>query len=118
VLGAAVGAPLPYLTDRAVQRRHDTLFPWGTFTVNVIGSFILGAVVGAARAGAASRRSSSGSASGSAEHSPPIRPLSYETLRLTEDGARFFAAANVVATIVAGLGAAVVGASISQALWS
>ena len=30
--------------------------------------------------------------------------LSYETLRLTEDGARFFAAANVVASIVAGLG--------------
>ena len=44
--------------------------------------------------------------------------LSYDTLRLTEDGARFFAAANVVASIVAGLGAAFVGASISQALWS
>jgi len=44
--------------------------------------------------------------------------LSYETLRLAEDGARFFAAANVVAGIVAGLGAAFVGAAISQALWT
>jgi CrcB protein len=30
-VGAAVGAPLRYLADRAVQARHDSLFPWGTF---------------------------------------------------------------------------------------
>ena len=34
-LGAAVGAPARYLTDRAIQSRHATVFPWGTFTVNV-----------------------------------------------------------------------------------
>jgi CrcB protein len=37
-VGAAVGAPLRYLVDRAVQARHDSLFPWGTFTVNVAGN--------------------------------------------------------------------------------
>ena len=42
--------------------------------------------------------------------------FSYETLRLTENGARFFAAANVVASIVAGLGAAFVGAAIGQTI--
>ena len=47
ILGAAVGAPLRYATDRVVQSRHDTGFPWGTFTVNVVGSFVLGVVVGA-----------------------------------------------------------------------
>lgn len=26
-VGAAVGAPLRYLIDRAVQGRHDSLFP-------------------------------------------------------------------------------------------
>jgi CrcB protein len=41
-LGAAVGAPLRYLVDRAVQTRHDSLFPWGTFAVNAAGSFLLG----------------------------------------------------------------------------
>ncbi|RSS37703.1 fluoride efflux transporter CrcB, partial [Streptomyces sp. WAC07061] len=35
VAGAVVGAPLRYLTDRAVQARHDSVFPWGTFVVNV-----------------------------------------------------------------------------------
>ena len=84
VLGAAVGAPLPYLTDRAVQRRHDPLFPWGTFTVNVIGSFILGAVVGAARAGAASPQVQLGLAVGFCGALTSYSTLSYETLRLTE----------------------------------
>ncbi len=118
MLGAAVGAPLRYLTDRAVQRRHDTIFPWGTFSVNVIGSLILGAVIGAARAGAAPHEVQLGLGVGFCGALTTYSTLSYETLRLAEDGARFFAAANVVASIVAGLGAAFVGAAISQALWT
>jgi fluoride exporter len=43
-LGAAVGAPLRYLTGRALDAR----FPWGTLTVNLLGSALLGALVGAA----------------------------------------------------------------------
>ena len=62
IAGAMVGAPLRYLTDRAVQSRHDTVFPWGTFTVNVVGSLILGLLTGAASAGAAARTSSCSSA--------------------------------------------------------
>lgn len=118
LLGAAVGAPLRYLTDRAVQRRHDTLFPWGTFSVNVIGSFVLGAVIGAARAGAVPQQVQLGLGVGFCGALTTYSTLSYETLRLAETGARFFAAANVVASIVAGLGAAFVGAAISQAIWS
>ena len=30
-VGAVVGAPLRYLVDRAMQARHDSLLPWGTF---------------------------------------------------------------------------------------
>lgn len=48
VVGAALGAPARFLTDRWVQSRHDSVFPWGTFTVNAVGSFVLGAVLGAA----------------------------------------------------------------------
>lgn len=43
--------------------------------------------------------------------------FSHETLRLAETGARFFAAANVVASVVAGLGAVFVGAAIAEAVW-
>src|SRR5262249_15515966 len=44
--GAAVGAPLRYLTDRAVQGRHDSAFPFGTLTVNLLASLVLGLVTG------------------------------------------------------------------------
>ena len=37
-LGAAVGAPLRFV----VARRLDGRVPWGTFVVNVSGSFLLG----------------------------------------------------------------------------
>jgi len=38
----------------------------------------------------------------------------YETVRLAQDGARFYAVANVVASVVAGLGAGVVGMALAQ----
>ena len=41
-LGAGLGAPARYLTDRAIQSRRRALFPWGTVTVNVLASLILG----------------------------------------------------------------------------
>jgi CrcB protein len=43
--------------------------------------------------------------------------FSYETLRLAEEGARFYAAANVVVSVVAGLGAAFTGVAVARALW-
>ena len=47
LIGGALGAPLRYLTDLLVQARHDSILPWGTLTVNVVGSFVLGAVAAA-----------------------------------------------------------------------
>jgi CrcB protein len=52
--GAAVGAPLRYLTDKHLVHRllvgtaTGTPFPWGTLTVNVLGSFVLGLMTGTA----------------------------------------------------------------------
>ena len=43
--------------------------------------------------------------------------FSYETLRLWEDGAAFYAVANVVISVGAALGAAFTGAAIAQSLW-
>jgi len=118
VAGAMVGAPLRYLTDRAVQRRHDTVFPWGTFTVNVTGCLILGLLTGAAAAGAATSRLQLLLGTGLCGALTTYSTFSYETLRLAEDGARFYAAANVVASVVAGLGAAFVGVAVAQAWWA
>ncbi|MBA2805966.1 fluoride efflux transporter CrcB [Streptomyces sp. KM273126] len=118
VVGGMVGAPLRYLTDRAVQKRHDTVFPWGTFAVNVAGCLILGLLTGAVLAGAASSDVQLLLGTGLCGALTTYSTFSYETLRLAEDGARFFAVANAVASVVAGLGAAFVGAAFADALWA
>ncbi|MBD8607928.1 fluoride efflux transporter CrcB [Aeromicrobium sp. CFBP 8757] len=47
-LGAAVGAPTRYLVDLFVESRHSSSLPWGTITVNAIGSFVIGFIAGLA----------------------------------------------------------------------
>lgn len=46
-LGAAVGAPVRYVTAHLL----DETLPWGTILVNVVGSFLLGAFSGLAMTG-------------------------------------------------------------------
>lgn len=112
-LGAVVGAPARYLTDRAVQSRHDTVFPWGTLAVNVLASFVLGVVAGAPglspRLGALVGTGFCGALS-------TFSTFSYETVRLVEERDRFYAVANVVVSLAAGLGAAALGWSVGAAL--
>ncbi|MFE1881270.1 fluoride efflux transporter CrcB [Streptomyces diastatochromogenes] len=118
VVGAMVGAPLRYLTDRAVQARHDSLFPWGTFVVNVTGSLILGLLTGAVSAGAAGPHLQLLIGTGLCGALTTYSTFSYETLRLTEAGAGLYAAANAVASVAAGLAAAFAGVSLAGALWA
>jgi CrcB protein len=117
VAGAMVGAPLRYLTDRAVQGRLDshgsTVFPWGTLTVNITGCLVLGILTGAASPADVRLLLGTGLCGALTTYST----FSYETLRLAEQGARFYAAANVIVSVVAGLGAAFTGAAVAQALW-
>jgi CrcB protein len=117
VAGAVVGAPLRYLTDRAVQSRHDSVFPWGTFTVNVVGCLILGTVTGAVAAGAASSRLQLLLGTGLCGALTTYSTFSYETLRLAETGAGRYAVANVVGSVAAGLAAVYAGAELAAALW-
>ena len=44
-LGAALGAPLRYIVGREMQRIKPTLFPIATFSVNIIGAFVLGLLI-------------------------------------------------------------------------
>ncbi|WP_406379465.1 fluoride efflux transporter CrcB [Streptomyces sp. NBC_01618] len=117
IAGAMVGAPLRYLTDRTVQSRHDSLFPWGTFTVNVVGCLVLGLLTGAVAAKAASSDVQLLLGTGLCGALSTYSTFSYETLRLTQDGARLYAAANIAVSVVAGLGAAFTGTALAQAVW-
>ncbi|GAA2830405.1 fluoride efflux transporter CrcB [Kribbella solani] len=114
IAGGLIGAPLRYVADRAVQARHDSLFPWGTFSVNVIGSFILGFLTGASSLFPDSIQFFAGT--GFCGALTTYSTFSYETIRLFEDRARFLAVANVTASIVAGLGSVFLGTAVSQSL--
>ncbi|MFJ9644572.1 fluoride efflux transporter CrcB [Streptomyces sp. NPDC004244] len=118
VAGAVVGAPLRYLTDRAVQARHDSVFPWGTFAVNTGACLVLGALTGATLAGAGSPRWSLLLGTGLCGALSTYSTFSYETLRLAETGRRFLAGANVAASVLAGLGAVVLGSQVARQLFA
>ena len=49
VLGAAIGGPLRFVIDQ--QIRKYTTKPYGIFTVNILGSFLLGLTYGRAEQG-------------------------------------------------------------------
>jgi CrcB protein len=112
VLGAAVGAPARYLTDRAVSARHDTVFPWGTFIVNITGSALLGFLAALPGHGAAGVITGTAFCGAFTTYST----FSYETFRLAGDRAYLFAALNAAASVIAALGAAYFGMAIAQAI--
>ena len=106
-LGAMFGAPLRYLTDRAVQSRHESLFPWGTLSVNLVGCLILGGLAGAGQAVPGELHALLGT--GFCGALSTYSTFSYETLRLIERRCYFYASANVLVSVIAGLGAALLG---------
>ena len=115
-VGGAVGAPLRYLTDRFVSSRHDSLFPWGTFIVNVVGSFLLGLLAGAALVGAGTSDLGLLLGVGLCGALTTYSTFSYETARLFEQRARLYAVANIAGSVLAGLVAVTAGYALTAAV--
>ena len=116
-LGGAAGALLRYYTDRAVQGRHGGVLPWGTLTANVLGSFVLGVLVGAAAVADLPQGVVLGVGVGFCGALTTYSTFGYETLRLTESGDLLHAGVNVLLNLVLGLGAAGLGLALSAPLW-
>lgn len=111
LLGGAVGAPARYLTDQAVQRRHGTAMPWGTWTVNVSGSLALGVVVAAGPGWLVTL-----AGTGFCGALTTFSTFGYETVRLAEEGELSSAVWNAVGSLTAGLAAAALGWWLGSAL--
>ncbi|MFJ9061591.1 CrcB family protein [Streptomyces sp. NBC_00111] len=113
LVGGAVGAPLRYLTDRAVRARHGAglpyVFPWGTLAANAAGSLLLGLLTGASVSDPAFALLATGLCGALTTYST----FSYETLRLAETGRGFLAGANVLVSLLVGLGAVFLGAELA-----
>lgn len=107
--GGAVGAVLRYLVDRRVQRLSDSDFPFGTLTVNVVGSAILGLLAGLMLTGQSADAVHAAVGVGLCGSFTTYSTFGYETVRLLTEKARLHAVLNVAVTIAAGLGAAALG---------
>ncbi|HEV7789621.1 MAG TPA: fluoride efflux transporter CrcB [Pseudonocardia sp.] len=112
LLGGATGAPLRYLADRVVQSRHDSGFPWGTFTVNTVGSLILGVVLGSTASPHLVALIGTGFCGALTTYST----FGYETVSLAGRRALLYATLNAFGSVAAGLGAAGLGLAIGAAL--
>lgn len=114
--GGMIGAPARYLADRAVQARHDSVFPWGTFAVNMTGSAMLGFLLGAARHLGLPPGLFALLGTGFCGSLTTFSTFGYETLRLLEDGAVAEAGVNVIGSLAAGLLLAWLGFLLAGAL--
>jgi CrcB protein len=103
-IGGALGSVARYTLSIVILRVSGTLFPLGTFVVNVIGCVVFGAI-----AGAASQR---------VQLAPPLRlflltgilggfttfsSYAFESFTLVRDGQFLWASMNIAGQVIAGL---------------
>lgn len=112
-LGGAAGSVLRYLTDRRIQQWRDSPFPFGTLTVNVAGSFILGFLSGWLVHGAEPSSVRALVAVGFCGGLTTFSTFGYETIRLFLEKTRLYAVLNVVVTAAAGLTAGAAGLALA-----
>lgn len=116
VVGAAVGAPLRYLTDLLLQSRHDSVFPWGTLTVNAAGSLVLGVTAGALAGTSGHAWVLSLVGTGFCGALTTFSTFSFETVRLAQEGSLLESSLNVLATVLVTLVACAGGWSLAAAV--
>ncbi|MGK3203714.1 fluoride efflux transporter CrcB [Amycolatopsis sp. MEPSY49] len=116
-VGGAAGSILRYLTDRRVQSWRDSPFPFGTLTVNIVGSFVLGFLSGWLLHGAEPSSVRSLVAVGFCGGLTTFSTFGYETVRLFMEKTRLYAVVNVLVTVVAGLASGALGLLLATAVF-
>lgn len=115
-LGGFVGANARYLLGGWVAGRFGGTVPYGTFAVNVGGSFALGLIMGALDTYTLPPAVRLAVAIGLLGAFTTFSTFTYETLRLLEDGSVLLASANIVGSVLVGLLAALIGLAAGRAL--
>ncbi|MGZ3581149.1 MAG: fluoride efflux transporter CrcB [Ktedonobacterales bacterium] len=115
-LGGALGASTRYLLGMWIQTRVGPDFPWGTFVINVTGSFLIGIVLGLVNAGTLSAEARLFLAVGVLGGYTTFSSFSYETLELLGDGNIQAFLFNAIGQLVAGLLAVYLGIVLSRSL--
>ena len=116
-LAGALGALARYGLDGLISRRAPTSFPWGTFAINITGSFVLGLLfVVMTERFRPDPWFRSAVTIGFLGAYTTFSTLSLETYRLAEDGAYGLAVANALGSLAAGMAAVYAGVVTGRAL--
>jgi CrcB protein len=114
-LGGAIGTALRYLTSGVAAQWLGADFPYGTFIVNIVGSFLIGVIQ---QVGTTSLLLSDTTrlflATGIMGGMTTYSSFSYETVRLAETGAWAQAWINVLATTAVCLGLCFLGIAVGR----
>ena len=116
--GGAIGAAARYLAGLWIAARLGTSFPWGTFFVNVTGSFLIGIVLVLVVGGTLPAGARLFFAVGILGGYTTFSSLSYETLQLLAGGGNVVGPVllNTLGQLLAGLLAVYLGVVVGRAL--
>jgi len=116
-LGGFAGAVTRYLVDGAVMERTAGGFPWGTFVINITGSFVLGLLFALTAERAILPADIRGPLMiGFLGAYTTFSTWMLESWRLIEGGAYLAALGNLVGSVVVGLVAVVAGLVVGRAI--
>jgi CrcB protein len=109
LVAAALGAPARYILDAVIQNRTAGQYPWGTFIVNITGSFALGVLTGFGLYHGLTAAPRTVLGTGGLGAFTTFSTFGFETVRLAEQGALEAVVGNVVLTLAVGITAAAAG---------
>ncbi|MFD0557199.1 CrcB protein [Stackebrandtia endophytica] len=112
VIGAAIGAPLRFLVDRRFSGGRSAGFPLGILLVNTAGALLLALIVAAAWSGPIAE----GLAVGLCGTVTTYSTFADQTRRLFADGEHRLAWLNILANLVLGTLAVILGFAVGSAL--
>ena len=116
-VGGAAGSLLRWALAGAVQRWTASTLPWGTFTVNAIGSLLIGIVAAISLERAlVSPETRTFLVFGLLGGFTTFSALSYETFALLRDGQWTVALAYSLGSVLVGVSAAIAGFAVGMKL--
>ena len=109
----AAGAVARYLLDGLIQDRATGSFPWGTFAINMTGSFLLGLLTGAALYHGFPSTPKIVLGTGFCGAYTTFSTWTFESVRLVEEGSTTEAFLNAGLSLAIGLAAAGAGLALA-----
>ncbi|KXB97118.1 MAG: hypothetical protein AA908_08715 [Chlorobi bacterium NICIL-2] len=114
-LGGMVGSIARYLVAVALSQRLPLGFPYGTFTVNIVGCFLIGVILGlVGRGGALAGELRLLLATGFCGGFTTFSSFTYEIIELVEANHALLAVLYVLFSLLLGLLAAVAGLALTR----